>query len=304
MSAVKTQFLKVKDGNEIAYQILNENGKKRPLVMIMGLTGVKENWGEFSRLLSKDRPVLIFDNRAIGESKPSSTSEESKWYDITLDSMAKDTASLIESQGWKEVDLLGWSMGGFILQNLVVSMMKKPSNYSFRVKRIVLCATSARTPEGSPLVSALLQIPQRKVNPSAGERVEVAKERLKLLTTIMRLNFSEEFVANHKSEIDNLAKENAKYRIPFRVVKQQLIATGGFDFRQDLHLLKDIPTLVLHGSGDRILLQEGSKELLKSIPNSTEAIIGDGKYGHYFFKEHDFVETVLNHLDSTPRSKL
>lgn len=44
-------------------QILSADARKTPLLLIMGLSGTKEDWFDLPKRFSQDRPVLIFDNR-------------------------------------------------------------------------------------------------------------------------------------------------------------------------------------------------------------------------------------------------
>ena len=90
-----------------AYQVLNGNHANTPLVMVMGLSGVKEDWAPLAEALAKNRPVLVFDNRGIGES-------EIPEGPYTIQEMAEDTLALIQHLGWSTVQLMGISMGGMI----------------------------------------------------------------------------------------------------------------------------------------------------------------------------------------------
>lgn len=53
------------------------------------------------------RPVLIFDNRGIGSSRIPVELEDD---DYTVEDMAQDVIDLVNHVGWREIDLLGFSM--------------------------------------------------------------------------------------------------------------------------------------------------------------------------------------------------
>ena len=72
---VQSLFFETEPGIKLAYVVLKSNGGltipgRLPLVLIQGLTGVKEDWivGGFLETLNNDRTILVFDNRGIGES--------------------------------------------------------------------------------------------------------------------------------------------------------------------------------------------------------------------------------------------
>ncbi|CAG8512361.1 44297_t:CDS:2 [Gigaspora margarita] len=92
----ETQYFKQQDGSKIAYKILEPHNPEDikneiPLVLIIG----------FIRL-----PVIILDNRGMGESSVVSSDDP-----ISLDLMAQDTIALIKHLGIKKFNLFGWSMG-------------------------------------------------------------------------------------------------------------------------------------------------------------------------------------------------
>jgi pimeloyl-ACP methyl ester carboxylesterase len=62
--------------------------------------------------LAQDRPVIVFDNAGVGKSSGTTPDNVAK--------MAADAEHLIAALGFTRVDLLGYSLGGFIAQTLAV----------------------------------------------------------------------------------------------------------------------------------------------------------------------------------------
>jgi pimeloyl-ACP methyl ester carboxylesterase len=84
--------------------------------------------------------VITFDNRGVGASDGSTPD--------TIEAMAHDAVAFVRARGFDEVDLLGFSLGGFIAQ---VIAQEEPE----LVRRIVLAGTGPAGGEGIDRVTAL-----------------------------------------------------------------------------------------------------------------------------------------------------
>lgn len=145
---------KTKDGASIGYKIHGSNTGLPPLVLIMGLSGIMEDWSPLVEELGLSRRVLIFDHRGIGKS----TVPEDWDYELSFDIMADDLLSLLAELGpaWKTVDMLGFSMGGHILQHLVTregtSVTSRgivdTGKEGIAVRKLILAATMTKMPRG------------------------------------------------------------------------------------------------------------------------------------------------------------
>lgn len=104
------QRLTLSDGSELAYNVFNDSANKAPLVMIHGMTGIKDDWTgtavEMARMAN--RTIVTPDNRNMGNSKGDVKG-------MTIDVMANDMIELVERLGYETVNLLGFSMGGRLL---------------------------------------------------------------------------------------------------------------------------------------------------------------------------------------------
>lgn len=123
-------------GTEIAWY---ERGSGPALVMLMGTGSTMAEWDPaLLRLLARERRLIMFDYPGIGRSGP--------WEGRSFDSLAEVTAGLVEELGLEPVDVLGWSMGGFVAQRLAI---ERPE----LVDRVVLAGTNPggeRTVLGGP----------------------------------------------------------------------------------------------------------------------------------------------------------
>ena len=81
-----------------------------PLVLVNRFRGTIDWWDpEFLDLLAADHDVILFDNVGIGY-----TTGEAR---ESIEGFADGTIEFIEALGLTQVDLLGWSMGGFVTQH-------------------------------------------------------------------------------------------------------------------------------------------------------------------------------------------
>jgi pimeloyl-ACP methyl ester carboxylesterase len=125
-------------------------GSGPPLVLIPGFALTMAEWDPaLLQELSEHHRVIVFDNRGVA------TSSDSPGNRLTIEQMADDTNGLIKKLGFKSVHVLGWSMGGYIAQELV---LRHPAS----VRRLVLAATDPGGPKAvqpSAKVLAILTNP-------------------------------------------------------------------------------------------------------------------------------------------------
>ena len=120
-------------GTRIAYY---ERGEGRPLIMLTGTGSTMSEWDPgLLRRLSKTRRLIMLDYPGIGRSGPARGR-------YTYRHVASQIAQFIERQDLDRPDVLGWSMGGFVSQQLAL-------NHSEQIGKLVLAGTN---PGGSRAV--------------------------------------------------------------------------------------------------------------------------------------------------------
>jgi len=124
------------NGIQIGYKLI---GSGDPLVMIMGLGGTMDDWPEqVIDTFTKTRQLILLDNRGMGHT----TSNE---VTFTYKLFADDVIGLLDALGIKKTDILGFSMGSTITQELLLQ-------YPGRFKKAIIYATST---DGSDVSKAL-----------------------------------------------------------------------------------------------------------------------------------------------------
>ena len=101
-------------GVEFAYRELGTNNPGTPVVFLVHLAAVLDNWDP--RVVdgfAAQHRVITFDNRGIGASSGSPAT--------SIEQMARDAITFIKAMGFERVDLFGFSMGGMIAQEIVWS---------------------------------------------------------------------------------------------------------------------------------------------------------------------------------------
>src|SRR6202048_1986902 len=151
--------------------VFREIGKKGgvPVVFLHHLTAVLDAWDPWGvDGLAAKHHVIVFDNRGVGRSGGSTPK--------TVEEMARDAVAFIGALGFSKVDLLGFSLGGFVSQ---VIAQQQPG----LVRKIILAGTGPAGGEGIANVGAALQEAFRKGGsphkqpPGSGRRLPAAPER-------------------------------------------------------------------------------------------------------------------------------
>ncbi|RFC00681.1 hypothetical protein B5K08_02125 [Rhizobium leguminosarum bv. trifolii] len=104
-------------GTRYAYRTIGNRGVKPPLVLFQHFTGTMDDWDRRTvEGLAKGRELIIFDNAGVGASEGQSPD--------SVAGMAEIAVQLIEALKLQKIDALGFSLGGSIVQQLLI---EKPS---------------------------------------------------------------------------------------------------------------------------------------------------------------------------------
>src|SRR5256712_1150550 len=127
-----TRFVEA-NGIRYAYRSL-EKESGVPLVFLQHFRGTLDNWDPaVVNGLAKDRPVVMFDSAGIARSggqTPDNVAE-----------MARHALAVIQALGLRQIDLLGFSLGGFVAQQVTLD---RPD----LVRRVILAGTGPQAGGG------------------------------------------------------------------------------------------------------------------------------------------------------------
>lgn len=251
-------------------------GAGEPLLLIMGVAGHHGMWGEpFLARLAEHFDVVAFDQRGIGDS---ARADEP----FTLSELAQDAVSVLDHLGWAHAHVLGISLGGMVAQHLVLD---RPE----RVRTLVLGCTQADLTTTGPAVMTLAGV---AASSDQGD-VDDEAQKSEAARQLFGANVSPAFAAG-PGRLQAFTETALSVRVPAPVVQLQLQASAAHDTVARLAEVA-VPTLVLHGTEDEIILPAGGERLAELIPDARLELL-DG-HGHLFFWEAPDLaaEAVVRH---------
>jgi pimeloyl-ACP methyl ester carboxylesterase len=131
----KTSYLPYKDG-KLAYRRFGATSGV-PLVFFIHFRGTMDKWDPLLiNKIAASRPVILVDYAGVGKSTGTVAA--------SFKDMANDMIELLSLIGVKEVDVLGFSIGGFVAQ--MVALNAPPSK--LKVRKLILCGTGASAGQG------------------------------------------------------------------------------------------------------------------------------------------------------------
>jgi pimeloyl-ACP methyl ester carboxylesterase len=277
---VPTQFVEA-SGIRFAYRRFGKQAGI-PLVFNQHFSGNLDNWDPaVLDGLAKEREVIIFNNAGVA----SSTGEVPK----TFAGMAKNAETFIDALGLKQVDILGFSIGGMVAQNIVLDRPEL-------VRKLVLVGTAPRNMDNGDHSSGLTPETQSifgaPYNPPENLWLSVFFTQSEQSQAAGR-----EFLKRYLSRrVDRDAPVNEK------VVPAQIAAVGewGTPIGERFAYLKQIkhPTLVVSGNHDVIVYTSNSLHLVQNLPNAKLILYPDANHGSWYQNHADFVFETNRFLNS------
>ncbi len=244
-----------------------------PLVFNQHFTGTMDHWDPaVTDGLAKEREVILFDNAGV-----SSSSGE---VPTTFEEMGADAVAFIKALGLTKVDVLGFSIGGFVAQEIT---LQAPG----LVRRLVLVGTGPRgghgmatlTPEAQKIFGASYDPPDElwlKVHFTESEASQAAGRA---------------FLKRFRRRTENRDPEVSE-----KVAPAQLEAIGSWGVQRAGscgYLMNiDQPTLVVNGGSDVIVYTINSYILQQNIPNAQLILYPDASHG----SQYQYPELFVRHV--------
>src|SRR6267142_222654 len=273
-----TQFVDAA-GIRFAYRRFGKSGGV-PLVFNQHFTGTMDHWDPLvTDGLAVTREVILFNNAGISNS--------SGEVPTTVEEMGANAIAFIEALGLKQVDVLGFSIGGFVAQEITLQSPEL-------VRRLVLVGTGPRggqsmatlTPEAQQIFGATYEVPEEiwlKVHFTDSEASQAAGR--KFLKRFLRRT------------------ENRDPEVNEKVAPAQIEAIGKWGVQREgsYEYLKTIlqPKLVVNGDNDVIVYSINSWILQQNIPNAQLIIYPDASHGSQYQYPERFVRHVSDFLSES-----
>ncbi len=270
------------NGIEIEYEEYG-NADDPMLLLVSGFSGQMITWPESFKqgLADAGRRVVIFDNRDIGLSTEFTNQVPPAPRNIVkgiaagepmhekvpyiLDDMAADAAALITALGAEKADVIGFSMGGMIVQLMAL-------NHPERVRTLIPVMTTSGDPSlpraSDEAQTALTAVPEFRTAAAIGN----------LAAQSRRVIGSHETVRNTDEAVKAMAMKafNRSDR-PMGVARQYAAILAQPRWHERLPSL-NVPTLVLHGAQDPLIRPAAGEDIARRIPGADIEIIE--KWGH------------------------
>ena len=250
--------LMVSEESSIDYDI---QGEGPPILLIAGLGFGRWCWFKQVPTLSRHLRVITFDIRSLYRMNLADQQDHIR----SAADLAAHASELLDNLAIERAHVLGTSLGGFIAQELT---LQRPE----LVDRLVLICTSHGGPKSKPPSwGDLLAM----LGSGATNRADAARRGLKSATSdAYRAERPEEFAQVLQWRITDAPSQPAYL--------EQIVAGSRFNLSQNVHDIRS-PTLVLHGSEDRVVPVDNAVALDEAIPDSRLRVFEGA--GHLVFIE-------------------
>jgi pimeloyl-ACP methyl ester carboxylesterase len=169
---------------EIAYKM---SGKGDPILLISGGSADKNAWDpSFINDLSSNHTVIVFDNRGVGN-----TTTGSQPY--TIEQLANDTAGLLDALEIQNANVLGYSLGSFIAQQVAIT-------YPEKVSRLILVASTCGGEDSIPKPAEFLELQAEIVN-KISNNVSISQEEY---IALINASLGAGWIRLHPESIENI----------------------------------------------------------------------------------------------------
>ena len=200
---------------------------------------------------------------------------------VTIDGMARDAIAVVSKLGFTTVDLMGFSLGGFVAQDIV---LKAPD----LVRKLILTGTGPAGGAGIDRVGAV----SWPLILKGMLTLRDPKTYLFFTATANGRRAAKSFLARLKER----KADRDRGPSPRAFLRQlRAIKTWGRQEPQDLGQIR-IPVLVANGDNDIMVATANSRDLARRIPNSDLVIYADAGHGGIFQYHAEFVPKALAFL--------
>lgn len=275
-AALETAPTRYAEGNGIrfAYRQLGPSSGT-PLVLLQHFSGNIDAWDPaVVNALAADRPVIAFDNAGVGRSTGQTPD--------SVAAMARDAVSFINLLGLSEVDLLGFSLGGCVAQQMAAENGRM-------VRKLILAGTAPKG--GEEHLLAVLQ--------AAFSKTDAPDPRLPLFFTPSSASQSAGLAFLRRAQVrteDRDTDNGSAVTDPQAKALITWCATPDPGHAM-LRAIKQ-PTLVVSGSDDTMLPADNAYAMFKGLSNAYLMLYPDSGHGALFQHHEAFVSHVRTFLDA------
>jgi pimeloyl-ACP methyl ester carboxylesterase len=240
----------------IAYKML---GKGDPILLYNGASDGMDKWDpSFPKSLSSNHTVIAFDSRGLGN-----TIMCSKPY--TYQQLANDAAGLLDALKIPKADVMGYSLGSYIAQQIAIM-------YPDKVNTLTLVGSSCGGKDHTPKPAEFLKLQAEVVNKSLNN-VSISQEEMKELISA---SVGSGWIRLHPEVLENIPTfQQAKPGLSPEAMNNQMNVGKHWEDNPNWSGACDeltklaIPTLVITGTDDnRYQPHVNSLKIAEKIPGA------------------------------------
>jgi pimeloyl-ACP methyl ester carboxylesterase len=261
-------------GTRFAYRQLGA-AEGIPVILLMHMTGVLDDWDPrvVDGLAARHR-VITFDNRGVGASQGKTPN--------TIAAMASDAIAFIRALGFDQVDLLGLSLGGFVVQEMV---RQEPQLF----RKLILAGTG---PAGGRGIDKITSLAIRGALRGA-LTFKDAKHYLFFTQTPNGKLAARQFLKRLK---ESTAERDEAISLPAFRSQLKAVHAWGLQTPADLNGIRQ-PVLVANGEDDLMVPSSNSFDLAQRLPNAQLRLYHDAGHVGIFQYHEEFVAQALEFLE-------
>src|SRR5919112_915276 len=276
---------KVRVGDiDVAYKMF---GQGDPIILFNGASDNMDAWDpSFLKGLSSNHTVIAFDQRGIAN-----TTIGSKPY--TYQQIADDAAGLLDALKIPKADVMGYSLGSYLAQQLTTM-------YPDKVNRLILVASSCGGKDHTPKPPEFLELQSKIVNNSLNN-VSISQEEMKSLVSA---SLGSGWIRLHPESLDipeNITLQQAKPGLTPETMKNQMKVGFAWEATNWNGACDDIaklakPSLVITGTDDNNYMPHANALVIAGkIPGAWLVQIKDA--GHAVMDQYpDEISKILQTL--------
>jgi pimeloyl-ACP methyl ester carboxylesterase len=261
--AAPTQFVEA-NGIRFAYRRFGQEGGT-PLLFMQHFRGGMDHWDPaVTDGFAEGRPVILFDNAGVASSSAETPD--------TIDAMAEHAADFVGALGLSQVDLLGFSIGGYIAQTLTI-------RHPELIRRLILVGTGPRA--GEPPQDPKYAEYGGLTDPKTGQAPLETFLYLFFRPSDTSQSAGKAFWARrHARKEDVDVSTSAQTMAAQRAAITEWRQTRGERFAEFKAFTQ--PTLVVNGHSDIMVPTINSFTLSQNIPNAQLIVFPDSGHGSLF----------------------
>jgi pimeloyl-ACP methyl ester carboxylesterase len=274
---VKLKNNKIAADNAVDYAFRDTGGDGTPLVLFQHFRGNLDNWDPaLIDVLARNRRVVTFDNAGVAGSTGTTPD--------TVEQMARDALAFIDAMKFSTVDLLGFSIGSFVAQQISVT---RPD----AVRKLILASSAPKGAPGmhgwaKPVIDAIGS-PDAKPDQYLDVFFTTSQASRGAGAQTLKRIFGAR--TQDRDAATSWATRNAQY---------DAVCAWGVPNYAELQRLSAIkaPVFVANGDSDPMILPRYSHLLAGLIPQAQIKIYPDAAHGFLFQHHEEFaadIETFL-----------